>query len=310
MRLKYIYIITLLLLFVSCSSKDDDINDSQIYPSFDTEIDVTINGLSFDAMEPFISPNGNYLFFNNLNDGITTKLYYATKINDSTFNYVGELTGANQTVTPHLDAVADMDINGNFYWTSTRNYPAELNNLFHGTFSDGNINDIERVQGNFNMNTPGWLIMDHGISLDGQYLYFINARFDDANCQGPCETTLGIAEKTNTLTFNTLSNSTSILQNINDPNYIYYAPCISSDNLELYYTRYLNEQITANTVFEICVAVRSNSSSEFSIPKILFSETISNLIEAPTLTVDKNVLYYHRKTTNSHKIVMRYRSSL
>ena len=310
MRLKYIYIITLLLLFVSCSSKDDDINDSQIYPSFDPEIDVTINGLSFDAMEPFISPNGNYLFFNNLNDGINTKLYYATKINDSAFNYVGELTGANQTVTPHLDAVADMDINGNFYWTSTRNYPAELNNLFHGTFSDGNINDIERVQGNFNMNTPGWLIMDHGISLDGQYLYFINARFDDANCQGPCETTLGIAEKTNTLTFNTLSNSTSILQNINDPNYIYYAPCISSDNLELYYTRYLNEQITANTVFEICVAVRSNSSSEFSIPKILFSETISNLIEAPTLTVDKNVLYYHRKTTNSHKIVMRYRSSL
>jgi hypothetical protein len=78
----------------------------------------------------------------------------------------------------------------------------------------------------------------------------------------------------------------------------------------LYYTRYLNEQITANTVFEICVAVRSNSLSEFSIPKILFSETISNLIEAPTLTVDKNVLYYHRKTTNSHKIVMRYRSSL
>jgi hypothetical protein len=87
-----------------------------------------------------------------------------------------------------------MDINGNFYWSSTRNYPAELNNLFHGTFSDGNINDIERVQGNFNMNTPGWLTMDHGISLDGQYLYFINARFDDANCQGPCETTLGIAE--------------------------------------------------------------------------------------------------------------------
>ena len=27
--------------------------------------------------------------------------------------------------------------------------------------------------------------------------------------------------------------------NINDANFIYYAPCISSDNLELYYTRYL-----------------------------------------------------------------------
>jgi len=310
MRIKSFYTITLVLLSIfSCSSNDNDINNSLIYPSFGTAIEVTIKGLSFDAMEPFVSPNGNYLFFNNLNDGINTKLYYATKINDSTFNYIGELTGANQTITPHLDAVADMDVDGNFYWTSTRNYPAELNNLFHGTFSAGNISNIQRVQGDFNMNTPGWLIMDHGISLDGQYLYFNNARFDDVNCQGPCETILGIAKKDNISTFSTLPNSASILQNINDPNYIYYAPCISSDNLELYFTRYLKEQININTVFEICVAVRSNSLSKFSIPRVLFSEIISNLIEAPTLTVDKNIIYYHQKTTDSHKIMLRYRSS-
>jgi hypothetical protein len=310
MRKKTHFIIILLSVLIFACSSNDDNNDLLIYPSFGPEIDVTINGLWFDAMEPFISPNGNYLFFNNLNDGINTKLYYATKINDSTFNYVGELTGANQTTSPHLDAVADMDNNGNFYWTSTRDYPNELDNLFHGTFSAGNISDIGRVQGDFNMNTPGWLIMDHGISLDGQYLYFNNARFDDMNCQGPCETTLGIAQKENASTFNTLPNSDSILQNINNENYIYYAPCISSDNLELYYTRYLKGSITSSTVFEICVAVRSSSLLEFSIPKVLFSENISNLIEAPTLTVDKNIMYYHQKTTDSHKIMMRYRSSL
>ncbi len=312
MRTKPIYIVSLvLLLLFSCSSNDDEINNSQIiYPEFGPENEVIINGLTFDAMEPFISPNGNYLFFNNLNDGINTKLYYATKVNDSTFNFVGELTGANQSTPPHLDAVADMDVNGNFYWTSTRNYPTELNNLFHGTFSSGNISGIGRVQGDFNMNTPGWLIMDHGISLDGQYLYFNNARFDDVNCLGPCETTIGIAKKDNVSTFSTLPNSASILQNINDSNYIYYAPCISSDNLEFYYTRYLKGEITSSTVFEICVAVRSNSSFEFSIPKVLFSETISNLIEAPTLTVDKNIIYYHQKTADSYKIMMRYRSQL
>jgi len=279
-----------------------------MYPSFSAEVEVTINGLSFDAMEPFLSPNGNYLFFNNLNDGENTKLYYATKVNDSTFNYVGELIGPNQTATPHLDAVADMDANGNFYWTSTRNYPAELNNLFRGTFSDGKVSDVERVNGDFNKNTPGWLIMDHGISLDGQYLYFINARFDKENCQGACETTIGVAEKDNASTFSTLSNSESILKNINNANYIYYAPCISSDNLELYYTRYLKGEITENTVFEMCVAVRSDAASEFSVPKVLFSEKIGNLVEAPTLTVDKSIMYYHQKTTDSHKIVMRYRN--
>lgn len=306
----YFNLICILLLFLSCSSSDNDIDNSQTYPSFGSEINVTINGLSFDAMEPFISPNGNYLFFNNLNDGINTKLYYATRVNDSIFNYVGELIGTNQTTAPYLDAVADLDVNGNFYWTSTRNYPTELNNLFHGTFSNGNVSNIERVQGDFNMNTPGWLVMDHGISLDGQYLYFNNARFDEANCVGPCETTLGVAQKENRSTFTTLSHSDSILQNINDANYIYYAPCISSDNLELYYTRYLKGDITESTVFEICIAVRSNTSSNFSVPKVLFSETIANLIEAPTLTVDKNIIYYHRKTSNSHKIVMRYRNAI
>ncbi|WP_296381439.1 hypothetical protein [Winogradskyella sp.] len=281
-----------------------------MYPSFGSEINVTINGLSFDAMEPFLSPDGNYLFFNNLNDGENTKLYYATRVNDSTFNYIGELVGTNQTTAPHLDAVADMDVNGNFYWTSTRNYPTELNNLFHGTFNNGTISNIERVQGDFNRNTPGWLVMDHGISLDGQYLYFNNARFDDSNCLGPCETTIGIAQKENGSMFTTLPNSSTILQNINDANYIYYAPCISSDNLELYYTRYLKGNITSNTVFEICVAVRPNASSNFSLPKVLFSEVIANLIEAPTISIDKSIIYYHQKTFDSHKIVMRYRNVL
>ena len=219
----------LILLLLSTSNLK-----SQTYPSFGPEIDVTITGLSFDAMEPFISPDGNYLFFNNLNDGIETRLYYALRVNDSTFNFLGEVNGTNQPIPPHLDAVADMDESNNFYWTSTRDYPIELDNLFHGTFSTGDVTDIGRVHGDFYKGIPGWLIMDHGISLDGQFLYFNNARFDDTSCQGPCETTLGIAQKENTSTFNTIPNSTTILQNINDENYIYYAPCISSDNLELY----------------------------------------------------------------------------
>jgi hypothetical protein len=100
-----------------------------------------------------------------------------------------------------------MDKNGNFYLTSTRDYPTKLNNLFHCTFNTGNVTDIERV-GDFNINIPSWLIMDHGISLYGHYSYFNNARFDDRNCIGPCETTLGIAKKENRSTFNKLLNTT------------------------------------------------------------------------------------------------------
>jgi len=279
---------------------------SQTYPSFGPEIEVTINGLTFDAMEPFVSPDGNTLFFNNLNDGVDTKLYYATKVNDSTFTFVGELNGTNQTVQPHLDAVADMDSLNNFYWTSTRDYPAQLDNLHYGTYTAGTVAATGRVHGDFNKNTVGWLVMDHGISIDGQLLYYNNARFDGV-CQGPCETELGIAQKVNDSTFNKIPASSAILQTVNDTNYIYYAPCISSDDLEFYYTRFPKDTVTASTLFEICVAVRTSPTGNFSVPAVLFSETIANLIEAPTLTTDKQIMYYHRKVVGSHIIVMRYR---
>lgn len=99
----------------------------------------------------------------------------------------------------------------------------------------------------------------------------------------------------NAKTFNTSTNYLLILQNITAAHYMYYVPCISSDNLELYFKRYLKEAIAASTLFEICVAVKSTAASNFSVPKVLLSKTTANLIEAPTLTVDKSIIYYHKK---------------
>jgi hypothetical protein len=116
MRLNaFLKIMFVSFIISSCFSDEEEITESLVYPSFGPELEVSVNDLSFEAMKPFLSPNGNYLFFNNLNDGINTKPYYATKIDDSTFNYEGELVGSNQTATPHLDAVAHMDSNVNFY---------------------------------------------------------------------------------------------------------------------------------------------------------------------------------------------------
>lgn len=297
--------IFLVWLFGSACSPHEDINLQ--YPSFGEEKSVRINGLSFDAMEPFISPDGNYLFFNNLNDGINTRLYYATRINDSLFNFVGELSGTNQITPPHLDAVADMDANGHFYWTSTRNYPADLDNLFAGTFSDGVVTNINRVRGDFNKNTLGWLVMDHGISQDGQFLYYNNARFDNVNCVGPCETQLGIAKKNSDGTFSRLTNEVAMLQNVINTNYIFYAPYITADNLELYFTRYPKGTLTQTTTFEICISIREKDTEAFSVPQVLFTAAIAALIEAPTLTADKKIMYYHKKYEDTHKIMMRYR---
>ena len=53
-------------------------------------VEITINGYIDHAMEPFISPDGNTLFFNSLNNAIDTKLYYATKVNATTFTFIGD----------------------------------------------------------------------------------------------------------------------------------------------------------------------------------------------------------------------------
>ena len=92
---------------------------------------VTIVGYTQDAMEPFISPDGNYLFFNNSNSLATTNLYYATRIDDVTFQFQGEIVGANSGVNT-LTAVPSMDMNDNFYFVSTRSYPQTLSTIYSG----------------------------------------------------------------------------------------------------------------------------------------------------------------------------------
>lgn len=88
---------------------------AQFYPPFGPEIKVNITGLSFDAMEPFISADGNTLFFNSLNSGGNTNLYYASKVDDTTFTFEGLVEGTYDPTPDHLDAVASLDSLNNFF---------------------------------------------------------------------------------------------------------------------------------------------------------------------------------------------------
>jgi hypothetical protein len=62
------------------------------YNAFGNPLRITIQGYSGQAMEPFITRDGQYLFFNNSNDpSVDTNLHYAGRINDVTFEYKGEI---------------------------------------------------------------------------------------------------------------------------------------------------------------------------------------------------------------------------
>jgi len=273
----------------------------QSYPIFGNEIPVTIIGDTVpDAMEPFISPDGNTLFFNSLNNGTTTSLYYSTQVNDSTFTFIGPLTGANIT-NPHLDAVASLDSANDFFWVTTRNYPATYHNLFHGIFTGNSVNDTGRVYGTIYIYTPGWLIMDAAINFNGGLLYYANAYFNTCGAS-PCISQLAIGQKVNDSTYNKLPNSGSLLKNVNDTSYLVYAENVTKDGLELYYTRIKKSALAT----EICVAVRNTPTDTFSLPTIIYADP-AYIEEAPTLTTNKSILYYHKKETTNYKIYMRYR---
>jgi len=287
---------------------------AQSYPVFGPEIKVNITGLSFDAMEPFISLDENILFFNSLNAGGNTNLYYATKVNDSTFNFAGLVGGTYDPSPNHLDAVASMDSLNNFFWVSLRGYPLQMENLHKGLYAGGSVSNITRVYGNFNIyefNYPfGWLIMDGSINYHGNYLCFNNAKFDfsDTICVGvPCEAKRGIAQKVNDSTFYKLDNSDAIFIKVNDTiTYIIYAPQSTKYGLDLYFSRLRK----GTTDTEICVAVRNTPSDTFSLPATIYSN-IGFVPEAPCPTSDKKKIYYHQKDQSGlFRIFLRYRISL
>jgi hypothetical protein len=105
----------------SCHQQNSSADQPPISPgSFSNAERVSILGYADDAMEPFITRDGKYLFFNNLNEPrVNTNLHWAERIDDLKFRYKGEIAGVN---TSALEGVPSMDRQGDFYFVSTRSY--------------------------------------------------------------------------------------------------------------------------------------------------------------------------------------------
>ncbi|HUJ12770.1 MAG TPA: hypothetical protein VL284_03185 [Thermoanaerobaculia bacterium] len=234
---------------------------------------VTITGYSGDAMEPFLTPDGRDLLFNNSNaDPARTDLQWAERIDDVTFAYRGTLSGANSTA---LDAVASIDSDGAMYFISTRD-PA-LATVYRATFENGVVRDVVPLPA---LTAPGHLIFDAGVSEDGSTLYLSDGVFNGGAV--PASADLAIAVRT----------AGGGLQRIDDGEFadintaaLEYAACISSDRLELFFTRIVGG------VPQIFRSTRSDSSSPWRPPRRLAA--ISGFVEAPAIAPGGNALYYH-----------------
>jgi hypothetical protein len=281
--MRVIFIITILLV-LGCDRKEVVPSESI---SFEGAQKVTITSYSDHAMEPFFSRDGTILMFNNSNAADNTNLHWATRVNDSTFQYQGEIAGVN---SESLEGVPTMDTHGKFYFVSTSNYVQTLESLYQGDFNNGTVTNVIPVA-NVSLYQNGWLNFDVEVNADGETLYFVDGRFDESG--GPYEADLVIAQKVSG-EFQRLSNSDQLLANINTDE-LEYAACISANNLELYFTRVVTP-ITTSSQPEIWVATRSAIHDPFRAPEKI--ENITGFVEAATLSPDGEILYYHKLGTD------------
>jgi hypothetical protein len=252
---------------------------------------VEIVGYQGHAMEPFVSRDGHYLLFNNRNDpSENTDLHWADRLNDLSFHYRGKIEGVNTSV---LEGVPSLDRQGNLYFISPRSYKDSLSTVYRAKFKDGRATGTELVQG-LSSSKPGLVTFDAEISADGQHLYAAEGDFGGGS--GPQSADIFIARRTAD-SFERSPDSARIMANVNT-SALEYAPAISSDGLELFFTRASGVLLWRKLTIEH--ATRRSVDEPFGPSRTLAA--IAGFVEAPSLTGDGKALYYHAKVDGTFRI--------
>ena len=291
--MKGLNILLLLFLLIGCKANNQPVTQGT-GATFSQPVKVEVSGYNGNIMEPFITRNGSILLFNNLNAAPeNTNLHWAVKISDTSFLYKGELAGINTT---SLEAVPTLDSAGHLYFVSNRSYATTLSTLYQGDFDNGTVTNVALINGVSKLQA-GWVNFDVEVSANGQSLYFVDARFDQSG--NPSTADIIIAEKSGA-GFQRVANSSAIMQNINTDG-LEYAAGISSNQLELYFTR-LTLPFTATSSPEIMYATRQNVNEAFGTSSKI--ESITGFAEAPTIAPDQKTLYYHKKENGRFVLYM------
>lgn len=250
---------------------------------------VQIEGYMDEAMEPFVSRDGRFLFFNTRNDpGTDTNIHFATSEGDH-FVYRGVLNG---TVSRDLDAVPTMSAGRRFCFISPREYRKTLNSVWCGRF-DGTKVTSATSQTSLASARLGRLIFDVELSADGNTLYFAEGTFSGGTV--PDEADIEMA----TLTAQGYVRSPSskrIFANVNT-SALEFAPAISPDGLELWFTRITGIwPFQSPTIFR---TVRRSLADPFAPPTRV--TVIEGFVEAPAFAPDGSI-YFHKREDGRYRL--------
>jgi hypothetical protein len=246
---------------------------------------VEITGYNDDAMEPFISRDGRYLLFNNLNEATTnTDIHFAEHEDDFTWLYRGKVNGVN---TPALEGCPTMDRAGRMFFVSPRKYAQSLCTIYTGIFKEGNVNEVQTVE-SISRKKPGIVNFDVDVSPDGKTLVFVDSRFKPN--VGPQSANLVIAAWDG-VQFVRSSDSARLLSQVNKTSALQYAPTISADMLTLFFTRFDRHSRFKGP--QIYYATRLATNVPFG--QLVHLEGLGEYVEGTALSADERLLYFHRQ---------------
>lgn len=264
---------------------------------------VTIQGYSGSAEVPFLTPDGQYLVFDNRRDPGTpdVRIYYAKKIDKTTFQFMGEVAGVNLPGSPNFEMTIDND--NNFYFTrlDPSNLAGGKSNIYRGIWNNGTVSNVAPVAGL--VPALGTIDQDPTISPDGRQLIF-----DNWDLQNRC-ITYKIALKNVDGSFTVLTDADSRLaqyaaqlRNIYGDNY--FNKCrnfpfpgsgdpvigpffLAHSGLEGVFT-IINPAVPEQRYY---LAARTSTAEAFGAPQVLVAN--GRIVEGGSFSPDDRDIYFH-----------------
>jgi hypothetical protein len=252
--------------------------------------EVTIAGYSDIAMEPFVSRDGRFLLFNNSNDpSVNTDLHYARRVDDFSWTYGGPIAGVNTTA---LEGTPTMDRNGRLFFVSTRSYASTACTIHSAQFTDGRASGVQLVD-SICRHEAGVVNFDVDVDASGSVLTFVDAHFGSNGL--PLDAVLVTARWNGT---QWVRNADSALMAAVNSGVLQYAPALSADHLTLWFTRLASA--SGADAPQIWRARRAVETAPFDAPVHIAG--LGDFVEAPALSADEKLLYFHRKVGSGFRI--------
>jgi hypothetical protein len=277
-------------------------------------LEITGYSENEDEMEPCISLDGKYLFWNGSNAGdLPMHIYWAKRVSDLKFGCFGIVPGSQSA---HRDMTPTLDAANNMFFGSDRSFGQDHRTTHVGHWEPKGLNNVASVAGDISNKcgiSPDMktfrINMDQGISPDGKTLILSFASFARGE-EVPRESDLVWSIRGLNGQFNKAANSDDTLRAVNTER-LEYAPAVSSDGLELYFTRAATlGQLAKNdgTPFiQTMIATRNSATEPFGKPARLTA--IEGFCEAPSITLDRKELFFHKKVGKCFRIFRVTRTS-